>query len=169
MLDTLIILLALLVSPDDADALRRTAPSYLTVETARVHLAAARLAAAQFSVDPDLVLSIAYYESRYNANERTQEPRRKISCGVMTPVPKYACETPSLAAGYLEGAGHLREWLDMCRGHELCALRGYAGGWSVIRICGDATARAVSVCRRVEARQWRAGWIRRLRAAYAAS
>ena len=54
----LAILLRILCGPGEAEALRSTAPADLTVETARENLIAARIAAAEYHVDPNLLLSI---------------------------------------------------------------------------------------------------------------
>lgn len=166
----LALLLSLLPAPADAEALRVTAPQYLTAETAPTHLALARAASVAAGVDPDLVLSIAWFESRYRARTVTAEPRGKTSCGVMTPIPRRRCVAPSLAAGYLEGALHLRQWLDACRGSIVCALRGYAGGYALIRACragpyfADRGGRSVNICVRAAGeRLRRATWIKRMR------
>lgn len=131
------ILIALLTAlglarADDSDALRQTAPTYLTVEDARVHLAAAQLAADARGVPAELLLSIAWHESRYVADARTREPGDRWSCGVMTPEPHAGeCRPEELTVlgGYLAGATHLRVWLDACGGDVACAERGYAGGY----------------------------------------
>lgn len=132
---SLALLLSFFVSTADADALRQTAPRDLTVETARIHLGAARVAAAAEGVDVDLLLSIAWHESHYDATTRTAEPGQKTSCGVMTPIPKASCMTPSVIDGYLEGATHLRTWLTAARGNVHIALLGYAGGYRMIKAC----------------------------------
>lgn len=173
MLHWIVWLLALLCPDEDAEALRRTAPAYLTSDTAAYHVTAARVAALAYQVDPDLILSTAYFESRYT-NARTKEPKGKTSCGVMTPVPKKVCKSPpSLAAGYLEGAAHLREWMDACerirRPGFRCTILGYAGGGLLIRACdkgpvmGDRGGKRVNLCSVVRWRLDRAARIRRLR------
>lgn len=126
---------SLLVSDFDADALRQTAPVDLTLETARDHLGAARVAGALADVDPDLILAIAWHESRYAPTARTAEPGNKTSCGPMTPIPKKTCVDPDLMTGYLEGADHLRTWIDAARGNVRVALLGYAGGFKMIHAC----------------------------------
>lgn len=121
------------VHADEADALRQTAPSYLTtVEAAEEHLAAAQLAAGAHGVPVELLLSIAWHESRYVADARTREPGERWSCGVMTPEPHAGeCrpEELTLLGGYDAGAAHLRTWVNACGGDVACALRGYAGGY----------------------------------------
>ncbi len=124
---------------DESDALRQTAPSYLgnPGEAAR-HLGAATFAGEAFSVDPALLLSIAWHESRYAIDARTREPGGRWSCGVMTPVPhvgRCAPEELTAVGGYLNGARHLRWWLRACRRDLTCTLRGYAGGFRLIERC----------------------------------
>jgi soluble lytic murein transglycosylase-like protein len=172
----LALLLALLgfpITDVDADALRSTAPTYLTLETARDHLAAARVAGAAHGIDPDLLLSIAWHESRYDvASSNRKEPGGKVSCGVMTPIPmrrdhasKRCPEvTTSLIAGYLDGARHLRGWLR-ATGHQRVALLGYAGGYVGIKHCGAPwNARDDYRCHTPEVFTGRARWIRSARA-----
>lgn len=169
MTHVLLLVLSLFVSPEQAEGLRTTAPSYLTLEQAAKHLAAAEYAGATYNVDADLLLSIAWHESRYQAAARTAEPGHKVSCGVMTPIPKEHCTAPSLLEGYLEGAAHLRAWVDAAHGDMRTALLGYAGGYRMIQACasGEVLAtrggRDVDLCAVVGVFQGRALWIRRAR------
>lgn len=164
-----VVLSFLFTSSDDVEALRSTAPSYLTTETARSHLVAARYAASVHRVDADLLLSIAWFESRYDATARTAEPLGKTSCGVMTPVPKPKCVTPNLVNGYLEGAEHLRTWLDVANGNLNVAMLGFAGGYKMIKSCSEGKlmvqrgGRDVDLCTVVSARLHRMRWIQRAR------
>lgn len=134
----IILTVLLSVTDSDAEALRSTAPAYLTLDKAKEHLAAARLAAAAYRVNADYALAIAWHESRYTVEAATLEPRDprtgapRWSCGVMTPKPmtnRSLCmeNTRSALAGYMAGAEHMREWVDQCRGNLHCALRGYGG------------------------------------------
>lgn len=133
--------LATTVSDSDADALRSTAPTYLTLETARQHVAAARVAALVTGTDSHLLLSIAWHESRYDITAKTNEPGGKISCGVMTPEPMHpaqarkTCDQP-LVTSYLLGAQHLSTWIDATH-HLRTALLGVAGGYVGIAFCRD--------------------------------
>lgn len=126
-------------SPQDVEALRQSAPYYLTTETAEVHLVSARVAARRYRLDPDLLLSIAHHESRYVVDTVTPEIGGKVSCGVMTPYPvdKGTCpsEESKLQDGYMAGAAHLRGWFDACKDNRYCALLGYAGGFALIFAC----------------------------------
>lgn len=120
----------------------RTAPSYLTADTAPEHARAAVIAANVYDVDPALLLSIAWHESRYQLATVTPEAGGKVSCGPMTPVPtsnSAECigATSSLVGGYLAGAAHLRAWLHATRGSLSSALTGYAGGGYLIRLCRE--------------------------------
>lgn len=157
------VVLSLFVDVREAEGLRRTAPTYLDVATAREHVDAAELAGTAYLVDPDLLLSIAFHESRYQGSTVTPETGGKVSCGVMTPEPthdKRSClsATASITAGYSRGAEHLRGWLDACRGSLNCALLGYAGGYHLIALCrADGSAHACSI---PETFTQRAAWIR---------
>jgi hypothetical protein len=143
---------SLLVSDADADALRQTAPNDLTLEAAREHLGAARVAGVLADVDPNLILSVAWHESRYAPTARTAEPGNKTSCGPMTPIPKKTCIDPDLMTGYLEGADHLRTWINAARGNMRAALLGYAGGYRMIKACAagpvlvERGGRSVDLC-----------------------
>ena len=158
-----------LTSTSDAAALRRTAPSYLDVDTARVHLAAARIAGEVHRLDPDLLLAIAWRESRYRADAITREKSGKLSCGLMmVTMPKgEPCPAPSILGGYLAGAEHLRQWVRATKSLR-DALLGYAGGYPMIKACADGgelirvrAGREVNLCRTPELQ--RAAWIRRSR------
>jgi hypothetical protein len=163
----LLVFLRLLVPASDAEALRRTAPQYLDHELAAEHLAAARVAGAVFSVDPDLLLAIAWRESRYVASAVTAETGGRVSCGVMTPEPTTNCVQQTVLDGYLAGARHLRVWLDATHS-ERAALLGYAGGYRLIEACRRGPVLrvrgklALDLCRTRELD--RAAWIRRERA-----
>jgi Transglycosylase SLT domain len=159
-----------LTSTSDAEALRRTAPTYLDVNTARVHLAAARVAGEAYKVDPDLLLAIAWRESRYDVNAVTRERSTKLSCGLMMiTMPKgQPCPRASVIGGYLAGAAHLREWMKITKSTR-DALLGYAGGFPMIKACANGgelvrvrAGREVDLCRLPELD--RASWIRAVRA-----
>ena len=124
-------------SDADAEALHRFAPSYVTVDSAREHIWAARAAAATYDVDADMVLAISYHESRFTPNVVTKEPGGRVSCGAMTPYPTKTCVTKPLLAQYLDGTRH---WaIDWRRAGDVRsdreALLGYAGGYFLIRGC----------------------------------
>ena len=138
------------VTAEDADRLRATAPAYLTVETARTHYGAARIASAIAGVDPDQLLAIAWHESRYDFGYVQHEPPDpdhpelgpRVSCGAMTPRPHYGgCEPWELTpiGGYVAGARHLRTWIDLCRGDQICGLTAYAGGGKLVTACRDGS------------------------------
>lgn len=139
MLETLRLILGLLASPSEIEAFRSTAPAYLSSDgKSERHLVAARIAATESGVPEEIILSIAWFESRYDPTAVTAEPLSKKSCGVMTPVPRRSgCHPPSLIEGYREGAGHYRMWRDSwrCRGSDRCAMLGYAGGGALIAAC----------------------------------
>ena len=125
----------LLITPQDVEALRITAPQSLTTETAHEHLVDARIAGWSFDVDPDLLLSIAWFESRYTVDAVGPNVRGKHACGVLQPIMEDGCQKkPTLLGGYLEGAKHLRAWLDASRGNLHTAMLGYAGGRNVATV-----------------------------------
>lgn len=144
------------------EAFRATAPDYLTDPSfARAHLIAARAAAAVYHVPAEMLLAIAHHESRYTPTTRTPEPRNRVSCGVMTPVPRMVCPAAELtvAGGYAAGAAHLRVWLDLCQGNMRCALLAYAGGFTLVEACRE---RSDGACGFPDVIRHRAAWIRRV-------
>jgi hypothetical protein len=154
-----VIISALLAPQSDAEALRSTAPSNLTLESAGAHLFAARVAGGVYDVEPDLLLSIAWYESRYIAKVVGPWVRGKRACGVMQPIMEKACDpNPTLLGGYLEGAGHVRAWIRAARGDMNKAMLGYAGGYALINACAEGKVlverggRQVDLCTVVGAR-----------------
>jgi len=136
-------------TPAEARALQSTAPAYLSISSAALHLGAARVAGIRYRVDPVVLLSIAYHESRFATGLQTREPGGRVSCGVMTPEPQAVCdpEELTLPGGYLAGAAHLRAWIDVCHAadhwhHDVddeaiqrCALWAYAGGLTFRSFC----------------------------------
>lgn len=178
MLHLIVWFLSQFCPPTDAEALRRTAPTYLTTtEQAAYHVTAATIAAGLYDVDTDLVLSIAHHESRYTNARNPREPGGLTSCGVMTPIPKRRCVSASIPEGYIEGAAHLRGWIDGpgsgCRGNIRCALLGFAGGHRLIRACARGPVHRTrgghtyDACDEVVYNfRSRANWIRKLRNSY---
>jgi hypothetical protein len=148
----------------DVAALQRTAS--LSSDAAAENLTAARLAGAVYKLDPDLLLAIAWRESRYQPGAIGPVVRGKRACGVMQPIMHKQCVAPRLLDGYLEGARHLREWMRATRSQR-DALVGYAGGYAMIDRCKlgpivrDRAGGAVDLCSTPELR--RAAWIRRER------
>lgn len=126
----LLALLSFAPDPLVADAFRETAPDDLSPSAAVEHLAAARLAALAHGLDPADLLAIAHHESRYT-NRVELEPTGYYSCGVMTPYDRARARCPAWTlttlGGYIHGASHFAEWLRICRGLRVCALRGYSG------------------------------------------
>lgn len=123
----------------EADALRQTAPKALgSSEVAATHLAAATFAGELFSVDPAVLLAIAYRESRYTTGVVGPRVRGRRACGLMQPMMHAGtCREQTVLEGYVEGAQHLRTWLDTrsCRGDLRCALLGYGGGYALLKGC----------------------------------
>ena len=133
------ITIALFTPPgmDDAEALNRFAPKYVSVEAAREHIWAARVSAAVYDVDADMVLAISYHESRFTDGVVAPERGGRVSCGAMTPYPTKRCEPKSLLAQYLDGTRHWAVDWKRAGGirNEREALLGYAGGYALIRRC----------------------------------
>lgn len=174
MLELVFTVLSTFWPQSDAVAFKHTAPGYLTTEQAKQHLAASYIASKRSGIDQDLLLSVAFYESRYTMRTVTQEPQGKISCGVMTPVPTYNKSTcrrtnASLVNGYEAGAGHLKDWFRMCKGSRRCALLGYAGGYALLNACKRGPyykmkgTKRVDICKTHQVRLGRANTIRRTR------
>lgn len=155
MLNLIIWVLTATASPSDVAAFQRFAPQYLTTDTARDHLVSARYAGLAYDLDPDLLLSVAWFESRYTPAVVGPNVNGKHACGIMQPLMHGStCPTQTLVAGYLEGAEHLRTWLDTktCRGNLHCALLGYGGGYHLLKQCNEGpvmverSGRTVDLC-----------------------
>lgn len=165
--------IAMLTPPTDADAagLHRFAPNEVSSDRARDHVWAARVAAAFYGVDADMVLAIGYHESHFTESAVGPESGGRVSCGTMTPYPTNVCVPRSLLGQYLDGTRHwVIDWRrarDVRGDHE--ALLGYAGGYALIRACrrGHVLRHATygdDLCRTPEV----FGWIRsRIRSARA--
>lgn len=125
------------VSDADAIALHRFSPEEITIEHARDHIWAARVAAVAYTVDENMILAIAFHESNMREDAVSHEPGGRVSCGSMTPTPVNHCTKKPLLAQILEGTRHWAvEWQE-ARGvrseHE--ALLGVAGGYRGIYKC----------------------------------
>ena len=133
------ILLAFVTPTSDADAeaLQRFAPKYITIEDAREHLWAARVAATIYDVDMDMILAISWHESRFQSGAVGPERGKRVSCGVMQPFPTKKCVEKTLLAQYIDGTRHwAMDWKragDVRNNRE--AILGYAGGYAAIRRC----------------------------------
>lgn len=94
--------------------------------------AAATARARERGVTPELLLAIAYKESRYM-------PRSRPQCGVMQIAARREpsrCRRLVLDVQYAydEAVDHLDKWLDACRGRGIaCALTGYGKGWQAMK------------------------------------
>jgi hypothetical protein len=133
------ILLAIITptSNTEAEGLHRFAPNDVTVNAARSHVWAARVAAAIYRVDADMILAISFHESHFKSGWVTPEAGNQVSCGVMTPYPTQSCVRKTLLEQYLDGTAHWAvDWRragDVRNEHEV--LLGYAGGYALIRPC----------------------------------
>jgi hypothetical protein len=164
------VLVFLFTSPNDADALRRTAPNDLTAPAAMEHLTSARIAASFYGIDADMLLSTAYFESRYTSSVVGPVVAGKTACGVLQPTMETKCVGQTVLEDYLDGAKHLQDWYRACRGNERCALLGYGGGYALIKSCAEGPVmrerggRKVDLCTIPDIRQFRARWIKKERA-----
>lgn len=134
-------------SPQEIEGFRQSAPEYLTYDTAKQHLEDASLASWFFNIDKNLILYTAGHESNYTSTI-TKEIGGKVSCGVMTPVPtldmnECAVARSSYINGYMKGTAHMKGWFDACHGDSTCAIRGYAGGYVLIRACKSGAVTVV--------------------------
>lgn len=93
--------------------------------------AAATVEVRERGVTPELLLAIAYKESRYIPAARPQ-------CGVTQIAAKgdpSQCRRLVIDTRYAydETVVHLQRWLDACRGRGIaCALTGYGKGWKAM-------------------------------------
>lgn len=115
--------------------LRSLFPAYLSAQGASENLLVAEATGLVFRQDPSVLLSIAFHESNFKPTTVTPEPGRRVSCGVMTPVPKSGCSRweLTLLGGYESGAQHLALWQRYYKGRS--ALLAYAGGGVLARSC----------------------------------
>jgi len=149
MLEILLRLIVMLQDPRDVEALQRTAPSDLSEETASINLAAARVAGVLYDIQPEIILAIAWHESRYDPTVVGPLVRGKHACGVLQHVPTAKkCPEPSILRDYVDGAKHLATWIRAQRGDLERALIGYAGGYALLKRCDDGEElRACSIAR----------------------
>ena len=154
--------IALFLSPNDlrlAEHIQANAPRYLTIEQAATHVIAARLAETP-EVSAELMLSMAYSESRYNPRSvsRVEDGVRKGNIPKWTKPPAnvtgpYFCGVTQVAAqmswkrcvefqdiflAYSTASMELGKWYrdPYCRKAEeriRCALFGYGGGYQAIK------------------------------------
>jgi len=144
--------------PDDLEkALMATAPNYMTPEKARIHVSAA-IAAETPEVPADLLLSMAYSESRYNpltvsrvsrGKRKTGIPKWKTPpewvsgpyfCGVTQVAAKHSwkrcLEFRDINLAYRTAVHEISEWQKSCRKNKeimKCTLWGYGGGYPAIK------------------------------------
>ena len=162
----IVIALGLGPSPSAVEGLRRTAPEPITTEVAAEHVLAARLVAATYGLDANLILSIDAHESRYS-DAVTPESGHRFSCGPMTPSPIARCAGAGILVGVQSGADHLAGWIRAERGDLRRALLGYAGGYRLLQACAagpvlrERLGGEIDLCRTPEVFLARAAWIRR--------
>lgn len=156
-LNIIVTILHLLIETSNlADAARKYAPRELTIETALIHAAAAKLAETS-SISAELLLSLAFVESRYQSSSTSRVengvrkvgipkwgyPRSNISgpyfCGVtqvMAGMSWGKClELRDILVAYKTAVTELELWLKSpyCNKSLQCALWGYGGGHPAIK------------------------------------
>lgn len=158
-----------------AEAARKTAPKYLTKETARSHAAAAKVAESP-DVPAEVLLSMTFFESRHmpGSVSRVEGGKRKTGIPPWDAPPSnvrgpYFCGLTQAAAGmswkrclelqdvltaYTKTVAELERWLKVCKGNMTCALTGYGGGFPAIKL-GTSTypTRVLSRARALERAQ----------------
>lgn len=170
--------------PDDLEkALIATAPNYMTPEKARLHVSAA-MAAETPEVPAELLLSMAYSESRYDprATSRVSRGKRKggipkwktppewvsgpYFCGVTQVAAKHSwkrcLELRDIPLAYKTAVHEVTEWQRACRKNKelmKCTLWGYGGGYPAIKKkTSTYPSRVLSRARRIsdKVKQYRA-------------
>lgn len=156
MLNLFIKLVVVLLSQDTqrlAEATRTQAYNYLTPTTAFVHVVAAKMAETP-EVPAELLLGMAYVESRYSAAATSRvcdgqrstgiptwtTPPSNVSgpyfCGVTQAEAGYSWEKclglRNIFVGYATTAVELGKWLKVCHQSIECSLTGYGGGFPAI-------------------------------------
>ena len=137
-------------TPIDIDALRQMSEHYLTVETAKKQLVAARVAGFTYDVPADLLIGVARVESSYDPSSTSRLvngvrttgmwPSRRPGKGFSGP---YFCGNLQTmagmswrrclamrdpAVGYMAGAQEIASWLKRSRGDVALALAGHCCG-----------------------------------------
>lgn len=142
----------------------------LSTDVAAAHVAAATTAARENGLEPALLLSMAYIESRYQpeATSRVEKGKRKTGlwasdkpagtgpwfCGVMQTQAKFDWKSclaqRDIVTAYATGASELAKWVKQTRGDIAKALRGYGcGNWGVANTCNNYENRVFAWKRRI--------------------
>lgn len=147
-----------------AEALYKISPEYLNRETAKLHAEAAKLAESS-RVSAELLLGMAFFESRYISTATSRVERGKRIGGVpkWDYPPKhtrgpYFCgvtqadarnswrrclELRNINIAYKQTVHELEKWLAMCKNNLYCALNGYGGGFPLIRLGSNYPGRVI--------------------------
>lgn len=127
MIGIVVAIIAALAGPSqESDRLADLPDTHLTREAAVEHLWSARAAALLTGESAEILLSVAWHETRFTPDYVQPEPGNRVSCGVLTPEPIARCPGPTpLVDQYLDGARHLATWRRILGDR---ALEGYAGG-----------------------------------------
>jgi hypothetical protein len=115
-----------------ADRVRALPDTALTSEAADENVAAARIAGMLTGERPEILLALAWHESRFISNAVSREANGLVSCGIATPEPQAKCEDEPLVIQYQRGAEHLAGWRRALGDR---ALFGYAGGYRLNKAC----------------------------------
>lgn len=144
--------------------------AYMAPEHAALHAAAAQIAASETKLEPELLLAVAWVESRFDssATSRVERGGRRTGswpssaragrgprfCGVMQTIAGddwAAClaQRP-LLVGYRTGAAELRAWLRLSRGDLRAALNGHGCGVAGMTAgCRGYADRVLAIARRL--------------------
>jgi hypothetical protein len=131
---TSVILLCLLANSPEPANIRALPGAHLTPEQAVEHAENACEASRATGEDLDILLAVAWHETRFTFDYVQREPGRRVSCGVLTPEPLPQCARRTHVDQYFDGARHLAFW-RMHLGDAY--LYGYAGGRGLYRACAN--------------------------------
>lgn len=128
------------------------------------HVEAATRAAAEYDLDADLLLAMAFVESNHST-DKVSNARGAAHCGPMqvhADSAEHCAQMRELDFGYHEGARTLRQWLFYARGDVRSALRGYGCGWQLADGAPVKPARPADHCNNYDGRVLRINaWITR--------
>lgn len=146
--------------------------AYMTPEHAVLHATAATIAARESGLEPELLIAVAWVESRFDASatSRIERGARKTGswpsteragngprfCGVMQTIAggdwADCLAQRSLLVGYRTGAAELRAWLRLSRGDLRAALDGHGCGVAGMTAgCRGYAGRVLAIARRLRA------------------
>lgn len=125
----------------------------LGADVAAKHVHEARAAATEHGLEPELLLAMAYIESRFypEATSRVEDGKRATGlwmstkpagtgpwfCGVMQTQARFdwneCLKQRDITLAYRHGASELKKWMSYVQGDLAKALRGYGCGWHGVK------------------------------------